>query len=114
MTEPMVVLKRIKDTVCPECGARCYKSMQSSQHTNGQWNEYREFQCGYKIHYSPNFQKLNVERRCPNSVDFKAIQLKRDKATKKLLRSIDRLDVDTTFKSFMKSSCTTNIHLRMP
>ena len=37
---------------------------QIRRHTNGGSWEYREFACGYKVHYSPNFRKEEVLKKC--------------------------------------------------
>jgi hypothetical protein len=55
--------QHIKDTVCPVCGSRMISESRDHQHTNGNWNERRGFDCGLRLHYSPNMGRVALESR---------------------------------------------------
>jgi len=58
----------ITATACPECGCTDVRKLEkSNKHSNGQWNERIEFACGLKLHYSPNFQRVDREDDCGQS-----------------------------------------------
>ncbi len=68
-----MMLDHIKETACPECGCNSILSMgKMNRHTNGQWNERLKFECGMSLHYSPNFQRVQVEGDCPKSAAYLA------------------------------------------
>ena len=86
---------------CPICHSRAIMIKQDHKHTNGYWNEYIEFECGYKIHFSPNFMKEEIDKQCPFHISEVEKRSKRDIAVKKLTNYIKRLDVDEEFKSYI-------------
>ena len=48
------MLTHITVTACPDCGCTKIRSMQRrDQHTNGQWNEELEFDCGQHYRHFP-------------------------------------------------------------
>ena len=52
-------------TQCPDCGCTTVSSeSRHSLHTCGDWNEYREFSCGYKVQHTPNFGKIQEVEEC--------------------------------------------------
>lgn len=59
-------LIHLKYQKCPICGARVVTETQERQHTNGQWNEYQTFECGYSTSWCPNFNREEVKTKCPN------------------------------------------------
>lgn len=56
-------LKHIRDVRCPQCQAEIISESRQSQHTTGEWNEYRVFACGLRLHYSPNMGRVELESR---------------------------------------------------
>lgn len=71
-------LDHIEATTCPECGCNSILSMgKMNKHTNGHWNERLKFECGMSLHYSPNFQRVQVEGHCERSASFVAWKEKR-------------------------------------
>jgi predicted RNA-binding Zn-ribbon protein involved in translation (DUF1610 family) len=57
----MLPFTHIKDEVCPQCGSAMVGESRGNRHTNGNWNEYRRFDCGLRLHYSPNFDRVELE-----------------------------------------------------
>jgi len=94
----MAVLMHIEHFTCPECGAKCTESRETQQHSNGEWNEYRKFECGFILHYSPNFMRVCVDSPCTRSEAARAMFNKRVAADLKLRKVITKLDVDDDFK----------------
>ena len=59
------MLKSIKIKNCPICGCnKIKKELKENQHTNGFWNEYRKFECGYETYFSPNFMLESETNKC--------------------------------------------------
>jgi len=89
----------IKTTKCPSCGCTDVKSeLKENQHVNGHWNEHREFKCGFKIHFVPNFMSEREEDPCEKGPLYKKAMDRRYAAINKLEKYIARLDVDDNFK----------------
>ncbi len=72
-------LKHIKTKACPYC--LCNTIVRESfdcwdnkprKHTNGQYWETREFACGYKTQWVPNFQREECSHECENKIDQEA------------------------------------------
>lgn len=57
----VMILDHIKNVTCPTCGAGMESEGRGQQHTNGHWNERREFSCGLKLHFSPNFMQVELD-----------------------------------------------------
>ena len=55
---------RITATVCPSCKAKAVSSSIDHQHCNGEWNEYVTYECGLKLHWSPNFSCEQTAALC--------------------------------------------------
>jgi len=103
-------LKNMDDIVkCPHCGSIIVSESISNKHINGQYNETREFECGHRIVYSPNFRTIEYTRLCKNHPDVLAKKAVRKKTKEKLFKYINRLDVDEEFRnnlnSHLKYSC---------
>jgi len=60
-------LNEIKEKTCKCCGRIISSQIINSIHSNGHWNEYVEFECGRKLHFSPNFMKIIVDKECPKN-----------------------------------------------
>lgn len=95
----MMTLREIKDKVCPICGAEIVSETKCRQHTNGYYNEYRVFGCGYQLHFSPNFMNTSKVGMCLNSSEYKLREKKREKVKQELKSYINSLDVDDSYKS---------------
>lgn len=94
-------LHHIKEEVCSNCGARTCCEEQSSQHACGEWFEAREFTCGRKIAWSPNFSRLEARRECgKDPEEIKKIE-KRQEASQAVARFIQSLDVDAQYKDLL-------------
>lgn len=92
-------LLRIIPTECPVCGSRVQSEKQYSRHTCGDWNEDRIFECGCEIHFSPNFQRDEVKRLCPQHPEILTLRKNRKEARRKLVNYVNRLEVDDNFKT---------------
>lgn len=49
---------------CPTCKAGIREMKRGDKHSNGHWNEYIRYECGCRVHYSPNYYKILVENPC--------------------------------------------------
>jgi hypothetical protein len=94
----------MKETKCPVCGCSLIiVERREDQHSNGFWNEYRIFDCGLKLHFSPNFMKTSQDKYTECSHDPSVIdrKKKRKACREKLIKYINRLDVDKEFKELL-------------
>lgn len=89
---------QIEERECPICKAKIQKNEIFNQHLNELWNEVRDFTCGHRISFNPNFKSKQVERMCSNSPIVKDINMKRAEALKKLKSYTLKLNVDEQFK----------------
>ena len=78
------MIEHIKETACPHCGAKVKSESRQDQHCNGHWNEYREFSCGFKLHFIPNFMEVFPKTECKNSEEV----INRVKVDKKFLKEL--------------------------
>lgn len=109
----MVVLKFIHTTKCPVCGCTTVVSEsvetetgrpEVRTHTNGGVWESRQFACGYRVDYIPNYYKERVGRPC--SVDPVVLEEKRKNTAAKcaVLEYIIGLDCSEAFKTQLSNS----------
>lgn len=91
-------LKMIERKTCIHCGARTVKESCTGYHCNGQPNETREYKCGHRVQWAPNFNRLVIEEPCPNSAEIKAQKAKRSNAQLKTMALVNSLDVDDKWK----------------
>ena len=70
-------LKFIPNKTCPTCNAITIAESCRHHHCNGQGFEERTFQCGCVISWRPNFDRLEVSTKCPNSSEV--LKLKADR-----------------------------------
>lgn len=86
----MSYLPHIMESVCPECQATVRAEARFGLHCNGHWNEYREFKCGRKIEYCPNFQHeaARVVSSCTYSEAFRKQQTARQALLKGIITKI--------------------------
>ena len=97
-------LQHLNYEKCPYCGARVITMKQRSQHCNGSWNEWIEFECTCEIYFSPNFMEEEILVDCPNTKENKLKEEKREIAVVKLFKYISRLDVDDDYKERIKNN----------
>ena len=108
-------LKHIDVTSCPTCG--CFDVVGETiaieedagrirTHTlGGQW-ETRTFACGYRVQYEPNLRNGTqpIPRyHCRKDPANMEIQQKRSSACALLIVEVEKLDVDETFKTDLRS-----------
>ena len=103
-------IKHIKDTKCPICNSEVDDESIRSKHTNGEWNEYRKFRCGYRLHFSPNFTKVDVIGTCSKDPKVMEMYKKRNKAMLNLLKYISKLDIDDKFKETLTNRNNTGTY----
>ncbi len=89
-------LNNINQDSC-ECGSRVVSETKEHQHSNGEYNESRRFECGAVLRWSPNFRSLHNCEECPNSKKQTTISDKRTKAKEKAINYIGKLDVDEKY-----------------
>lgn len=78
----MQIMEHITEHRCFFCNAVMVEEKRCSLHTNGHWNEYRTFRCGRRIHFSPNFMRVEIEQECPKEPKEKTrLEIKADSAT---------------------------------
>jgi hypothetical protein len=88
-------LRKIIIRECPDCkNGRVSECIIKNLHTCGEWNEYLKFECGYEIHYSPNYGSVMKTRDCERSKMYKIKKDKRREANEKLVHYINSLDCD--------------------
>lgn len=75
---------RIPHNLCPHCAAAVDSQSFGFLHCNGQWDEYVVYRCGYKLHWSPNYEQLLVEEKCPSTAEGKE-----DRRKEELIRFIE-------------------------
>ena len=92
-------LEHLTKESCLHCEARTTAITQRIQHCNGQWFESREYECGYRIEFVPNFNREEVKNNCRKSVSYRQEVIKRDKALVALRNFVEQLDTDEVFKS---------------
>jgi len=81
--------KHIKEKICEHCGRGVSSQTKSHFHSNGNWNEYIEFECGRKLHFSPNFMEIIIEKECPKEKKEVIKNKKRAKFEDKLISFIE-------------------------
>lgn len=68
-----MIITQIKEEECPDCGCKKITGEKKErQHCNGYWNEYRTFDCGLTLHFSPNFMRVEKDEReiCVKSKEY--------------------------------------------
>jgi hypothetical protein len=104
------MIRHLTTPVCPTCFAAPYQEGVEvywgtnegviNVHANGQRWEWRQFLCGCRVMWIPNFEKAEVVRgyECSNSPEVKQRTEKRRVAAQQLRALIDSLDVDEVFR----------------
>lgn len=57
-----MIIQMIKQKNCPVCDSATVAERKSLRHTNGYWNEEREFTCGARLKFSPNFMRVEDDK----------------------------------------------------
>lgn len=97
----MIKFSYLKILKCPSCGCSTVvsetvevssmsKARVIRQHTNGERWESREFLCGYKAAWSPNFSSAREKAECRHSEAF----IKRQAESEKLREKIRKLETE--------------------
>lgn len=95
-------LKHIKTNKCPICG--CSEVIMESvdrewngdgilYHTNGGRWETREFACGYKVQFVPNFGHEKVRKKCSHDSDELLKKIKHRDDCDKLINFINENNI---------------------
>lgn len=92
-------LVHITAAECPTCGSFIVAESRSSRrHCNGQAWETREFACGCRIAWIPNYSESEIAHPCPKDPATELKNKKREEAKAKVLDLIESLDVDKAYK----------------
>ena len=94
-------LQHLHWQACPGCMSRIVTERQRSQHTNGEWFESQEFECGCVVEYVPNFHREEVKTPCPESPKQQEKRAKQAEALRKVRQYVRRLDVDDEYKDML-------------
>ena len=98
-----MLIHHISHTSCPDCNCDIIiKELKEKKHINGNWNEYRTFQCGKSFHFSPNFNKILNNDPCRGTPEYKAIIENRESVLNKVRNYIDKQKIDNSFKNRLK------------
>lgn len=67
------MLENIHVNNCPHCNAGIKRDLKENQHCNGNWNETRTFDCGFSLHFSPNYNKIIDKENgvCTRNIEYK-------------------------------------------
>lgn len=104
----MVTIRHITTTKCPTCGCDIIVNehveteigtAKIRQHTNGGVWEHREFACGCRIDYIPNYSKASVGRPCSLDPALLAEKHRQKAARDAVMEYIRGLDCSDTYKS---------------
>lgn len=98
------MIEHITHKVCPDCGSSVKAEGKYDQHTNGNWNEVREFKCGAIYQFSPNFMTVDQKKLCSKTEAAKKIEADRISAKDKIKAVIESLEVDIEFKNKLVAS----------
>jgi hypothetical protein len=97
-----MLMRKLKTIKCPVCGCtKVVRELSEKPHTNGLYNEYREFECGYTIHFCPNFPNVSETKvkECFYDPEVKKRVMLQCQAMEKLGKMIPSLDIDEDFKN---------------
>jgi len=95
-------LEHIQKENCPTCGSITVIDERRNVHTNGLYNEYRTFDCGCTLHFSPNFKKTREERKCPRSPDIQEKRKKDKIALNHLMVYVEKMKASDEFKETIR------------
>jgi hypothetical protein len=105
-------LEFLKGNSCPHCGCKVVSfegreidrfarqgEFKYRQHCNGGYHEYRQFACGCRLEYSPNFSRTleSDSYSCGNNPEYLAKQARKEefkKALKNFIEDYKNIDED--------------------
>jgi len=87
----VLVLNHIPARTCPQCSAKLIAVRQERRHSNGNFNEYAEFECGFKVHFSPILDRIDEIEKCKNSGKYKRDKTEIIESSIKLVKYIYRM-----------------------
>jgi hypothetical protein len=93
-----MTLKHIPDEVCPHCKAPANKEELGWTHTNGTRQEWRTFECGARLHYVPNFGRVEQATPCPNDPQEITKHTERKALVQQLVAVVRAGDIDEDFR----------------
>lgn len=101
----MEPFKYIKNQVCPFCRAPAvsdsvtvgYKG-QINVHCNGQTWETRKFGCGYAEQWSPNFERIEVEGQCTQTMRYNQEMADKQSLVEEIKHLVKKHKCDVAFK----------------
>lgn len=111
------MLNYIKTVTCPICGcteiikeyveATIYQNPEVNQHTNGTRWEHREFLCGYKVEYIPNFLREFTSENSQCFYDPEVIKRKQKEKEDKenLVSLLEKHNISPTLIERVKMHC---------
>lgn len=109
----MVTIRYIQTTKCPICDCDVVISehveteigtAKIRQHTNGGVWEHREFACGCRIDYIPNFSKEYVGKQCPQDPVLLAEKQRNLAALSSVMDYIVDLDCSEEYKTKLSNA----------
>lgn len=100
------LLNHIPFTTCPICKAKVKYATQWNQHSNREWNESVEFECGAKHEYSPNIGGPNTTWLCPEDPEA----VKTAEVLNKVYTTIGDAFEAQELPSFFKTPLRNRIH----
>ncbi|MHD0644417.1 hypothetical protein ACYPKM_02120 [Pseudomonas aeruginosa] len=98
-------ITQIKTSACPDCGCSVVVAAEvERKHTNGYWNEFVRFECGYKLHFSPNFMRVDAVAECPKSnraVAWKELKGKLSQAAVENIEATAKVTLDEKNRRYL-------------
>ena len=103
----------IKTTSCPICGCQTVvtESVETEvggqrirKHVNGAKWEMREFACGYRVSYIPNYLREEVTHGCANDPELGRMREMMAQTKAALYQQIDASGCDDKFKERLKEA----------
>jgi hypothetical protein len=102
-TEDTMELQMITQPVCATCGAMAVTDHRDKQaHVNGKRRETREFACGARLEYSPNFGCVRDEKVCPKNPAMMEQERHRRALRIGIGELIDRSEADDEYKRTLR------------
>ena len=109
----MVNITFIKTNQCPVCGCKniSLESIESDndraefrRHANGATWETREFACGYRVMYVPNYRHEEVITHCHFDPEIAKEKERKKKAKETILQQIDAAECDDKYKERLRAA----------
>jgi hypothetical protein len=94
-------LKHLTMDSCPDCSSPARREEFGYTHVNGGREEYKDFECGKRLHFIPNSlpkEWIEEVHPCSHTKEQIMIEMKRDKARLLIQAFVEKLDVDEKWK----------------